>query len=976
MSQTVHPDFELVRAQPVPSLKIQFQEYRHRITGAQHIHLASDNAENVFLVALRTVPMDSTGVAHILEHTALCGSEKFPVRDPFFMMIRRSLNTFMNAFTSSDWTAYPFASQNKKDFNNLLEVYLDAVFFARLDPLDFAQEGHRLEFVTADNSNSELTYKGVVFNEMKGAMSSINSTLWQTMSKNLFPTSTYHYNSGGEPADIPDLTYKQFKQFYKTHYHPSNAIFLTFGNIPAAEHQQRFQDQALHRFEKLDTQIAVSDEQRYSEPQYFEESYAFEPDQDSQGIENKTHTVLAWLLGKSANLKDCMRARLLASVLMDNSGSPLQKVLETTDLGTAPSPMCGLEDSQKELCFACGIEGSNPQQADAVEAMILNVLKEVAEQGVPYEQLAASLHQLELSQREITGGSYPYGLNLILTCLTSATHRGDAISLLDLDPVLKNMQQQILDPDYIKSLAQELLLDNQHRIRLILKPDTQLAANRDRAEKERLSRIKDSLSEQQKQAIVASAAALKERQEMEEDLHILPKVGLSDIPNQINYAQPTSRQKTPLPLTSYAAGTNGLAYQQLVMPLPKLSAQQMDLLPLYSTCVTEMGVGARDYQQTQLWHSGIVGSYSASVSVRTHREDLAKLHGNISLSCKGLARNQQAMSELMQESFTEARFDELERLKELVAQIVIHKQSSVVSNGHILAMIAASSGLSSYAHLNQRWGGMAGLARLRKLDKNLATDTHLQQLAEQLQQIHQLILQQPRQHLLVAEKQRLAEFGSTMENALASEQNRLQTDNLIDYAPKLQSVNHCWSATTQVSFCAKAYPTVAGSHPDAAPLSLLGGVLRNGYLHRAIREQGGAYGAGASQDSQSGAFRFFSYRDPRIEGTLDDFDKSIDWVLNQPLSEDKIEEAILGVIGNLDKPSAPAGEAIQTFHAELNGRTKHSRSQFRERVLQVTEADLKRVAKQYLTPQQAQTAVITNTDLAANIPLQSASEHE
>ena len=195
MTDQTNPAFELLRSQDIPSLKIRYQEYRHKVTGAQHIHLAADNKENVFLVALRTVPEDSTGVAHILEHTALCGSEKYPVRDPFFMMIRRSLNTFMNAFTSSDWTAYPFASQNKKDFNNLLSVYLDSVFFSRLDPLDFAQEGHRLEFADAEDSNSELTFKGVVYNEMKGAMSSVNSTLWQTMSKHLCPTSTYHYNS-------------------------------------------------------------------------------------------------------------------------------------------------------------------------------------------------------------------------------------------------------------------------------------------------------------------------------------------------------------------------------------------------------------------------------------------------------------------------------------------------------------------------------------------------------------------------------------------------------------------------------------------------------------------------------------------------------------------------------------------------------------------------------------------------------------
>jgi len=975
MNPAVHPAFELVRTMPIASLKIQFEEYRHRITGAQHIHLSADNSENVFLVALRTVPMDSSGVAHILEHTALCGSEKFPVRDPFFMMIRRSLNTFMNAFTSSDWTAYPFASQNNKDFNNLLEVYLDAVFFARLDPLDFAQEGHRLEFATADDSTSELTYKGVVYNEMKGAMSSINSTLWQAMSKHLYPTSTYHYNSGGEPADIPDLTYSQFKQFYKKHYHPSNAIFLTFGDIPAAEHQQKFQDHALCRFDALDTQIAVSDEKRYSQPQYFEESYAFEPDQNSSGTDDKTHIVVSWLLGKSTSLEDSMRARLLASVLLDNSGSPLQKALETTELGTAPSPMCGLEDSQKELCFACGIEGSNPQSADAVEAMILNVIEEVAEQGLPYEQVAASLHQLELSQREITGGSYPYGLSLILTALTNATHRGDPVSLLDLDPVLEKMQQQIADPNYIKSLARELLLDNQHRIRLVMKPDSQLAAAKDKTEKDRLSTIKASLSDQQKQTIVDSAAALKQRQEMEEDLNILPKVGLSDIPNQINYVEPVNCQTSPLPLTSYGAGTNGLVYQQIVMPLPTLSSEQMDLLPLYSTCVSEMGVGTRDYQQTQLWHSGIVGSYTAAIVASSHCQDLTRLRGNLSIASKGLASNQQAMSELMQESFTQVRFDELDRLKELLAQIVTHKESSVVSNGHVLAMMAASSGLSAHAYLKQRWSGMTSLSLLKTLNSAIATDNGLQQLSEQLKQIHQLVLQQPRQYLLVAEKQQLAEFGTVMQTALACDRNQLQKDNHIDYAPQLQSINHCWTAATQVSFCAKAYPTVASDHADAAALTLLGGILRNGYLHRAIREQGGAYGAGASQDNQSGAFRFFSYRDPRIEGTLDDFDQSIQWVLSQPLGVDKIEEAILGVIGGMDKPSSPAGEAVQTFHSELSGRTKEIRSKFRQRILGVTEADIKRVAEQYLIPQSAQTAVITNADLAATSPLQTVTQH-
>jgi Zn-dependent M16 (insulinase) family peptidase len=959
----------LLREQEIASLKVRYQEFRHRVTGAQHIHLAADNSENVFLVALRTVPMDSTGVAHILEHTALCGSEKYPVRDPFFMMIRRSLNTFMNAFTSSDWTAYPFASQNKKDFNNLLGVYLDSVFFARLDPLDFAQEGHRLEFADASDASSELTFKGVVYNEMKGAMSSINSVLWQTMSKYLYPTSTYHYNSGGEPANIPDLTYDQFKAFYQTHYHPSNAIFVTFGDIPAVEHQASFEDNALSRFDKLDCHIAVTDEQRYSKPQYFEESYAFDASQ-AEYSDDSTHIVLSWLLGDSTDLEATMQARLLSSVLLDNSGSPLQKALETTDLGTSPSPMCGLEDSQKELCFACGIEGSNPEQADQVEAMILQVLQDVADNGLPQEQVAASLHQLELSQREMSGGGYPYGLHLILTSLTSATHRGDPVSLLNLDPVLDKLQQQITDPEFIKSLARDLLLNNPHRTRLVLKPDAQLGGQKEQTEKDRLAAIKADLSADEAQAIIDSAAALKQRQEMDENLDILPKVGIEDVPADITYPEKASVLSSPNLLTSYSAGTNGLAYQQVIIPMPALSEAQMDLLPLYSTCVTEMGVGQRDYQQTQLWHSSLVGAYSASASVRTDKDSLNKLHGNISFTSKGLARNQAAMTDLMQESITAARFDELPRLRELVAQIRTYRESSITGNGHVLAMTAAASGISANANLSQRWGGMTGLTLLKALDKSLDSESGLATLSAQLQEIHQLVLAQPRQYLLVAEGERLDNFAGVMQAGFSGGASDAATSNLISYSPELTSVNHAFTANTQVSFCAKAYPTVPTGHPDSAALTVLGGVLRNGYLHRAVREQGGAYGGGASQDNQTGAFRFYSYRDPRIAGTLQDFDNSINWVQEQALGYDKIEEAILGVVGGLDKPGSPAGEAIQAFHAELNGRGKACTEQFRNRVLAVTEADLKRVANTYLCADAAHTAVITNADLAADTGLE------
>ena len=290
--------------------------------------------------------------------------------------------------------------------------------------------------------------------------------------------------------------------------------------------------------------------------------------------------------------------------------------------------------------IACGVEGSNPEQADAVEKLILDVLQDVADNGLPLEQVAASLHQLELSQREVSGGGYPYGLQLILTALTSATHRGDPVSLLNLDPVLAKLQEDIKDPTFIKHLARDLLLNNQHRLRLVMKPDTGLGKVKEQQEKDRLAEIQQGLSETRKQQIVDEAIALKQRQEMEENLDILPKVGIEDVPSDIFYAEKHSVSQSPLTLTSYNAGTNGIVYQQVIMAMPDLTSEEMDLLPLYSTCATEMGVGDKDYMATQLWHSSVVGSYSASANVRADKDDLDQLHGNISFSAKGLASNQ------------------------------------------------------------------------------------------------------------------------------------------------------------------------------------------------------------------------------------------------------------------------------------------------------------------------------------------------
>ncbi|MFI2809779.1 MULTISPECIES: insulinase family protein [Microbulbifer] len=954
-----HPAFEQVTSAEIESLGVRVEEYRHKVTGAQHLHIAADNPENVFLVALRTVPQDSTGVAHILEHTALCGSDKYPVRDPFFMMIRRSLNTFMNAFTSSDWTAYPFASQNRKDFNNLLDVYLDAVFFAKLDPLDFAQEGHRLEFSEAGNADSELVYKGVVYNEMKGAMSSVTSQLWQSLSRYLFPTTTYHWNSGGEPADIPKLTYEQLQSFYRTHYHPSNATFMTFGDIPAAEHQAAFEEKALGRFEKLDKVIEVGREDRYLAPVSVEEFYPLSETESEEGdsgnVGSKTHIVLAWLLGDVTDLESVLTAHLLAGVLLDNSASPLMKLLETTDLGTSPSPLLGLDDTQREMAFVCGIEGSERDRADELEQQVMDVLRDVAENGIPYEQLAASLHQLELQQREIGGDGFPYGLQLIMTALTGATHRGDAIGLLNIDATLEKLREQIKDPRFIADVARELLVDNQHRVRLVLRPDTELAGRRDQAEKARLAEIRAALSEGEKQQIIQTASALQERQEREDDASILPRVGVEDIPPEMPRVEGEEVEVGRQKLTRYSAGTNGLVYQQVVCALPEFTEEEKQLLPYYCQVLSEVGLGDKDYLEVQQWQARVCGALHSFTSSRTAIDDLQQLRGHFVLSGKALAPNQEALTELMDATLEQVRFDELPRIRELMLQTLARREQGVVGNGHALAMAAASAGFNRAAFESHATGGLLGLRHLKGLVRSF-DDSGLDVLQEKLQAIHRKILSAERQFLLVGEEEKLPEFTRAMAS-LGNEASGAGATENGSFNP--HQVGELWLANSQVNFCSKAYATVPMSHPDSAPLAVLGGFLRNGFLHRTIREQGGAYGGGAGHDNNLGVFRFFSYRDPRMAETLQDFDASLEWLANGQHQDSQVEEAILGVVGGLDKPGSPSGEAKKAFHSALYGRTHEVREEFRRRVTEVKLGDLQRVAATYLSPEKAGTAVVT-----------------
>lgn len=956
-----HDSFRWLASQEVASLKITVHSFVHQQTGALHYHLETNQPELVFMAAFRTFPQDSTGVAHILEHTALCGSERYPVRDPFFMMLRRSLNTFMNALTSSDWTAYPFATLNPKDFDNLLDVYLDAAFFSRLDPLDFAQEGHRVEFTEPENPSTPLVYKGVVFNEMKGAMSSPVSRLYQSLTKYLFPSITYHHNSGGEPESIPDLSYADLRAFYQRHYHPSNAILMSFGALELETLQHKMHQQALSRFEALPERLSVPDEKRYAAPVRVEEAYALEQDD----LARQTYHVLGWLLPPSYQVDDLLKAHLLSRVLLDNSSSPLMAALESTDLGTGPAPLCGVEDSNREMSFLCALEGSDPEQAADFEALVIETLQKVVAEGIDQQAVEAQLHQLELSQREITGDGMPFGLQLLIGSLSAAVHHGDPVELLNIDPALLRLREAVQDPRFIPDLIQTWLLDNPHRVRLTLRPDDQLAARQQAMEQARLAKRQASLTPEEQQQIIAQTLALQERQAQQDDLSLLPKVTVDDIPAHLALPEPSAQHQAPLPVDWYTAGTNGLIYQQIFIELPQLSAAEQQLLPLYTQCVTELGCGERDYRQQQAHQSAVSGGVSASVLVRSLLSSEQQVRGYLVLSGKALASKHLALQELLYTTLTQLRFDETSRIRELIAQQASRRVQSITGRGHSLAMTAAGSALSPVGAFAHATRGLAGVQASLALEKRTQDQAELEKLAADLAALHRKLALAPRQFMLVGEaEQQQSALAALNQQWQACPAEAIQALSL---PQQREAVKQVWVTNTQVNFCALAFPTVVGEHADAPALTLLGEYLRNGYLHRAIREQGGAYGAGAAQDHAEAVFRFFSYRDPRTEATLADFHAAVAWLLAQQEDPQKLEEAVLGVISSIDKPGSPAGDARQTYQASLFGRTPEQRRAFRQRLLEVRFADLQRVAATYLRPELASCALVTNASTAATL---------
>ena len=935
--------FNLQEQKNIPLLDVNAQIYNESEFNCKHIHLESDSNEKVFMVAFRTIPEDSTGVAHILEHTALCGSKKYPVRDPFFMMIRRSLNTFMNAFTSSDWTAYPFATLNKKDFNNLLGVYLDSAFFPNLDSLDFAQEGHRLEFKEKNNPESEIEIKGVVYNEMKGAMSSITSQLWHGMSQHLYSSSTYKHNSGGDPENIIDLSHEDLVNFHQKHYHPSNATFFTFGNVDPLEIQSFIKENVLDNFSPSDEVVAVKNEDRLESPKVVSDFYNPQP-----GDENNHHIVLSWLLNESHNPVQLLETYLMSNILLDNSASPLRKVLESTKLGKSPSPLTGLEADQKELVFAAGLEGVDSNKSKEVEKLIMDCLTKLVEDGVPKDLIDSSLHQLEIRQREITGSGMPFGLQIMLTCLPACIHNDNPLNVLDLDSAFNTIKNNLKTENYIENLIDRSLIKNNHRLTYSLIPDTELNKKNEEKIQNKVFEITKNFSSDDKEKLIKLANDLEKRQNSIDDPEVLPKVTKEDIPKTRNYASPIAFAKDKSTDYFYKSGTNGIVYHSMIFPCDALDENELKIASLFSNTLTDIGLGKDGYEDIQKYQSSITGGISASfITLPNKSDDTFKLA--LKVSSKSLEGNESYMQDLILRTVKESSFDETKRIEELLEFISSDNEKSVIQNGHILSMSNAASQISDIASTNDLTSGLRFIHNTNHLSKLIGEDDELAKYLELLRSINSKISNTP-SHLFTASAIDKAKLN--LDFTIKENTHHYKNQGLV----ALQSNPIGWITGSQVCFCAEAFPTVDYKHEDAPALTVLGTVLRNGYLHSAIREKGGAYGAGASQDSNNKVFKFFSYRDPKCTETFKEFKKSREWSIKN-ITEEQLEEGVLGVISSIDKPLSPFGEAMSDFMSSLDQKTQDERLSFRSKVKECSLADLAMVSEKYLFNESKRSAI-------------------
>ncbi|CCB89540.1 insulinase family protein [Simkania negevensis] len=937
-----HGEFTVTKVLPIEELQVVLYELKHNLTGAQVIHLASDDHENLFCISFRTLPTDSTGVAHILEHTVLCGSKKYPVKDPFFSMSRRSLNTFMNAMTGSDFTCYPAASQVEKDFYNLLSVYLDAVFFPELKELSFMQEGHRLEFEQADDPTSPLLFKGVVFNEMKGSLSSPETRLWQGVMERLTPDLTYAFNSGGDPVEIPSLTYEGLKNFHGKFYHPSHALFFFYGNFPLDKHLDMIEKHALKGIQKTPDLQPIPHQKRFVSPRKDQMFYPLK----EEDLKKKTYIAFAWLTAELKNQQDALALAVIDSILMETDASPLKHAILKSELCTQVDGY--LDTDMSEIPYAIICRGADLENAEGLEKVLFETLKDLVAKGIDEKHLEAAIHQLEFSRLEITGDYGPFGLTLFMRSALAKQHGCPPENALMVYNQFHELQEKVKDPRYLTGLIQKYLIDNTHFLRLVMEPSATLDDEEAEEEKERLKRIQEALSKEAKERIVQQAAELQKFQEKTEkqSIECLPKIELVDVPKDVPDFPLRHEQQDQLSVFIHECFTNHIVYADLIFDLPKVTLDELPYLQLLVTLLPELGVGDRDYTANLEYINSYLGGFSATLQMHPQITDSSVLKPSFGFRGKALERNTDKLFSLFLEICHSPRFDEKERIKELILQLHTAQQNRLNRQAISYAIQQSLAPLSSSGTIGQKMQGLDYFKFIRDLVKDI--DQKLPQLQEKLRELCNRLFHFNIPHLVLSIDAKQHHYLADHRYFGLGDLPSKPLDLWEQIPPVGEKKPEGRIISTPVAFSAWGFKTCTALHTHAPSLSLATNLMENTYLHQKIREQGGAYGAGVNYSPLTGHFYFYSYRDPHIASTYNAFKAGLERIANGDFSSRELEEAKLGLIQDSDTPISPGSRAIVAYSQFREGRTKKVRQDFRDHVLSIDKKEVKEAVKQEL----------------------------
>ena len=925
-------------------------DLKHLATGARHVHISREDKENTFSVAFKTVPFNSTGVAHILEHTVLCGSTKFPVRDPFFSMLKRSLSTFMNAFTASDWTMYPFSTQNRKDYYNLMDVYLDSAFFPNLDELSFKQEGHRLEkkSISSPGNNFELVYKGVVYNEMKGAMSSPDQVMARSILNALYPDVTYGFNSGGDPVIIPKLTHAQLKEFHQSHYHPSNAFFYTYGNLCLKDHLAFIENKILSKFDSIDPGTEVPNQPRWKKPRTVSYTYPLAKKEDPQ---KKCQICLAWLTADIRDSFEVLVLVILEQVLLGNAASPLRKALMDAELGSSLSDMTGFDADNKDTLFTVGLKNVSKESGSEIEHIIYKVLNDQVKNGIDSTLIESAIHQIEFYHKEITNTPYPFGLKLLLNIAGSWFHGAAPDRILNFGEDLKKLKTALSQGAFLEQKITRYFLENKHQVLLYLVPDQLMEEKETLRLKKELQNIKQKISLEDLIKIEKDTGSLEKSQETKEDISCLPTLQINDILPSVRIIKPTIF--SPVLLSSgYNQATSDIFYFTSVAGINALTKEQLPLLPFFCYTFTKIGTTLSHYTEIARRIDACTGGLGISASARTAFNKKGSALSYVSMNGKSLAHNQTKMMDIISEIMGEYSFANLKRLKQLLLEYKAGLESMVVQNGHRLAISLASRHFSATSAISETWAGITQLQIIKKLSAD-PNDSALNALADNLTAVGKTIFKSENMATALIGSGEKVEQGQAiiLKDEVLRAFNQQSKDPLVFTAPLIDFSRECsqegWSTSTAVSFVASSFPTVRMQHTDSPALAVISKMLRSLYLHREIREKGGAYGGFALYNPENGLFNFASYRDPHIITTLNVFSKASGFLQTADYSQEDVKEAILQVCSEIDKPDPPGPAARMAFHRDIVSLSDEIRQNFKSGLLSLTKQKVARAAEKY-----------------------------